>query len=67
MKVSHKHNFPHFYADLFHKIKYYIQNLRCSITILPHKYLHILTIEKYLEQNVFSRYLDSCYVTLTWN
>ena len=30
-----------------------LQNLRCLIIILLHKYLHIFAIQKYLEQNVF--------------
>ena len=51
--MSQKHKFPLFYTDFFHKLKYYIQNLKCLITILLHKYLHIFAIEKYLEQNVF--------------
>ena len=46
--MSQKYKFP-----LFLKIKYYIQNLRCLITILFYKYLHIFGLEKYLEQNVF--------------
>ena len=50
--MSQNYNFPLFYADFFHKIKYYIQNLRCLITILLQKY-YIFAIEKYLQQNVF--------------
>ena len=51
--MHQKYKFPLFYADMFYKIKYYIQNLTCLITILLYRYLHIFPIEKYLEQNVF--------------
>ena len=50
--MSQKYKFPLFYADFLHIIKYYIQNIRCLITILLYKYLHVFAIEKYLEKNV---------------
>ena len=40
--TSEKYKFPLFYANLFHKIKYYIQNLRCFITVLLHTHIQAL-------------------------